>query len=1019
MSSFRAPRTALLILVSAVAPAVTIPIPAQSSASASPSSPQASPPSAPPAGQSSITTNVDEVSLDLLVKTKGGKPVLNLQSSDLAVTDNGSPVKLSDLHLVTSETQSDHLVTLVFDRLDTAPAKAARELTAKMLRVFPAKGYTFAVIEMSGRLRLIQSWTANHDVVLKAAADATEPAAQAKSSDLTPAEKAVIAESQDDSLSTDFADRSRARLLIAGIEDSQRLMEDQHTYPSLTALQALAMSEKRISGRKFIIWFSQGLSANADTRDAIKSLAAQANRAGVTLVAVDTNAMNADMGNMMMAGSAMGAANPGGATASANAMLANGPSRGYTGPSAGTLEDVAQNMTSLEFGSDEETKSPLMALATQTDGVYFRAGAGTKGPLRELQQDLANYYEATYIPNIKDYNGAFRPIAVKPLRKGIVVKTRAGYFALPQENGSGVRPFEVPLLSILAQPQFPSGIAFQTGVLHLGHLPDGNSADLAVQVPVSQLQVHDDASTHLSALHVSLLALVKNEKGEVVQRFSDDISRHEAPDMLRAPDGQFITMQRHFSADPGTYTLETAVMDRFGNKSGAQRSTFTITPAVHGPALSDVALVRTIEPLHSDTASFEPMRYMNGRIIPDLTEELPENSRNLSVFFLVHPLPPSAGQPQLSMQIFRNGESLGKMPLELSQSDGLGAIPYLGTIGGHVFPPGNYKVEATLSQGGQIATSSAEFKVEGTIAASMASADTAFSASTGSADNAALRAADEKAATSDIASHGKFVITAATNPVPPPTAAQAHDMIEAARQRALAWGDTLPNFLCVEVTTHSVDPESDGDWRLKDTAVQIMRYLDHQESRSTLQVNGQRQAPDAEGKLSSLPSELDFAHSNGEFGGMFQLIFDPAAQTKFSWQESDILDGQPVQVFAYRVDLAHSSFTLTAGENARQIGVAFHGLIYLDTATHSVRRMTIDADNIPQSLFVHASSLSVDYSWVSINNHEYLMPIHGAVSLREGKHAAVLNEFEFRNYRRFGSQVRILSTAESKQLSTH
>jgi hypothetical protein len=45
------------------------------------------------------------------------------------------------------------------------------------------------------------------------------------------------------------------------------------------------------------------------------------------------------------------------------------------------------------------------------------------------------------------------------------------------------------------------------------------------------------------------------------------------------------------------------------------------------------------------------------------------------------------------------------------------------------------------------------------------------------------------------------------------------------------------------------------------------------------------------------------------------------------------------------------------------------------------------------------------------------MPARGAISLREGKHQAVLNEFEFRDYRRFGSQIRILTNAESKTLS--
>jgi hypothetical protein len=36
------------------------------------------------------------------------------------------------------------------------------------------------------------------------------------------------------------------------------------------------------------------------------------------------------------------------------------------------------------------------------------------------------------------------------------------------------------------------------------------------------------------------------------------------------------------------------------------------------------------------------------------------------------------------------------------------------------------------------------------------------------------------------------------------------------------------------------------------------------------------------------------------------------------------------------------------------------------------------------------------------------MPISAEMSLRQGRHEAVLNTIEFRNYRRFGSNVRIL-----------
>lgn len=971
----------------------------------------------PAAAVPSISTTADEVSLDLVVRSKGGKPVLDLQPSEFTITDNGEPVKLSDFRLVNGAESGDHLVTIVFDHLDPGPAKAARQLAAKVLAAIPDKGYYFAVLEMSGRLRVVQPFTSNRDVLNRAVADVASGAPAPKSGDLTPAEKQLIATTQGDALLTDYGDRDRARLLIAGLEESQRVLEEQHDYPSLSALLALARTQRQITGRKLVIYFSKGIYASAESRDAVRSVVGQANKAGMTVVAVDTNSMDAQMGDKMMAGAAMagagGGAGPGGSIAGSQSVASQGFGRGGSGPAIGSggLLDAAQNMTNLEFGgSGEEVKSPLVALASDTGGIYIQAGANWKRPVQELHDNLTTYYEANYTPNIKEYNGAFRPIAIHALRKGIVVQSRTGYFALPPDNGSGIRPWEVPLLSLLSQPTLPADIGFATRVLRLGELPDGNSAAVAVQVPINGLQVHDDGNTHISSVHLTIVSQIRNAKGTVLERFSEDLPVHEAPDVLHSPEHQYLTMERHFSAEPGTYTLETAVMDRIGNKAGAQRTEFTIEAAAKGPALSDVALVRQIEPLHAETASFEPMRYMNGRVIPDLTEELPEKTSKLQVFFLVHPLPAASGQPQLSMEIVRNGESLGKMPLDLSRNDGLGATPYLGTISGRAFPPGNYKVVATLTQGGQTATSSAEFKVEGTIAASMAPASLSFAAEGGSST-----AADQKATASEATSNSLFAIASSKDPVPPPTEAEQTAIIEAARQRALAWGDSLPNFFCLEATNHSVDPGGMGDWHEKDTAVQVVRFVEHKESRTTLEVDGQKKAASAEGALEGEPSDLDFAHSIGEFGGMFKVVFDPSAKANFTWKEADVVDGQPAQVFTFKVDAANSQFDV-AGLNNRQNVVAFHGEVYLDTATHSIRRITVVADNIPDFLAVHATSISVDYSWVTINGHDYLMPARGAVSLREGKHEGVLNEFEFRGYRRFGSSVRILSTAETKQL---
>ena len=57
----------------------------------------------------------------------------------------------------------------------------------------------------------------------------------------------------------------------------------------------------------------------------------------------------------------------------------------------------------------------------------------------------------------------------------------------------------------------------------------------------------------------------------------------------------------------------------------------------------------------------------------------------------------------------------------------------------------------------------------------------------------------------------------------------------------------------------------------------------------------------------------------------------------------------------------------------------------------------------------------MDYDYVSINEHDYLMPVGAQLQLRQGRHQAVMNTMEFRNYKRFGSNVKILGFTPVEQ----
>ena len=494
----------------------------------------------------------DTVSLDLVAHTKKNKPVLDLRIADLAITDNGTTVHPSDLHLMTES--SDRLITLLFDRLSPSSTAAARSVATKMLRVIPNKGYSVAVFQMGSRLRLVQAFTSDPAVIHSAVETATSTQDHPAVAGLTPAENDLFRSLQSDSLTVDAGQRARAVLLRAGLEDAQRFVGDQRTNPSIAALRALAESQRQIPGRKFVFWFSDGMRGDAENRDAIRLVITEANRAGLTLYTVDTGSVDQSASGQIQNVLAMSVLAVGAPVSSHSSGRASpGGSRGGgLAPGEELSPDVARNTMALQFGAIDAGHSPLTRLAADTGGVYLRASSVSKRQLQQLQSDLATCYQISWPLPQEKYNDTFRPVTIRALRKNLVVRTRSGYFALPPDEHADILPWEAPLFRFLAAEPLPSAIAFRHSLLRLGSLPDGNTTELAIEVPVSQLQIREDANTHISAAHASLLAVIRDSKGTILRHFSKDVPLHQSPDVLRRDPDQTITLQDHFSPNQGS-----------------------------------------------------------------------------------------------------------------------------------------------------------------------------------------------------------------------------------------------------------------------------------------------------------------------------------------------------------------------------------------------------------------------------------------------------------------------------------
>ena len=944
--------------------------------------------------------NPDEVSIDLVVRDKKKRPVLNLTAADISVSDGGNPVQLSDLRLVTAQSGEAASIALLFDTMTPESAKVARDITAKLLAMAPANG-SFAVLGVDRGLRLFQNFTQDRAATQVATGLAMNDGSL---KELTAAEKKLVAVEETGSvgsgLNASVEDRAKARMMVAALEESQRIVQDQHAAPALAGLEALAKAEQNVLGRKIIVFFSAGLRANASTANMSKEVVEAANRAGIGIYAVDTNGVDDKSFDVLT----MMYSPPPAATFQASPGVS-----GYIPSPVRIVERMATMSGSISDihsttspDTDHSAGGGLGALSVGTGGFAISAGGDVREPLKRLVGDIGTYYEASYTPVLKGYDGQFHSIDIRPLRDGVTIQSHAGYFALaPDLAGAfGARPFDAPLLKILGDSPAATEVGFQQSVIRLGGNASRTANELTVEVPVSHLELRKDERTLLFSAHVSILAQVKDKSGVVVERFSEDFTRNGALETIDAARAGVVTLERPFNAAPGDYVLEAAVLDRLGDKAGAMRTEFTIPEPVDGAWLSDIAMVRRTEALTGAADPADPMDYAKTRVVPAIVQQVPPGTPRISFFFRIHPDAATAGHDgKLDVEIQRDGKTVSDSSTAIAHKTGSDTFANMATIQTNALTVGLYRAVFTYTQGDKSATRDTVFTVFGTpVAEDESQPEGADNAEKDDASGAGGPGEGEGAAPPGIGDFAPGRFASSPGGFRAPSEKYQNALLASARERALGYVDALVNFKCIEVTDRFMDPKGAGTWTRHDKIAEMVAFENHEETRTVLEVNGQP------GNTQGL--DMKSARLEGEVGGVLKAVFAPTSKAEFKWKETDMLDGAAVQVFSYRVDVKNSQFSVTALPEPSTI-VGFHGLVYIDDTTRGTRRITMEAEGIPEKSAVHASAVTIDYDYVDINDHDYLMPVEGELRMKAGKHEAILHRIEFRDYHRFGSSAKI------------
>jgi VWFA-related protein len=529
----------------------------------------------PPGGSPVVLrSTAQEVLLDIVARDKHQKLVTDLRAEDIEILEDGVPQTLRSFQYSSGHeepTSQDaaaraarsrrygalgqiNVVSLLFEGLGIGSRPQAIQAARDFLASEAGPDTYIGVFRLDQHLKLLQQYTNDLGVLnraidraaagpyLNSAKDtvgafgsgshssmpleSTRPSPSGSPPQVIPQEPGS-AEERVLTQPTEFA---------AEMEALTELILDYEGHLSIDALQQLIRAQAQLPGRKIVVYFSEGLILPPNFPERFRALVSAANRANIAFYTVEPSGLSTRLPYPIH------------------------PGRGGGVP--------------LATGKDN-----LRYLAEDTGGFAIADSNDVRVPMRRVMEEVRAHYEAAYAPTSSNYDGHFRIIEVRARRSGLQLQSRKGYFALPLLGGEAVEPFEMAGLAALDAKPLPHAFDFHSGVLAFRAEGGETECRAVFSVPSRSLHFTEDSHPRLFHLHLTFLALVKDEQNQVVRKISRDLP-FQAP-ASRRPEFERgeVTVTLPLRLAPGRYHLEAAVNEPEAGTASTGRIAFVVAPA--------------------------------------------------------------------------------------------------------------------------------------------------------------------------------------------------------------------------------------------------------------------------------------------------------------------------------------------------------------------------------------------------------------------------------------------------------
>jgi VWFA-related protein len=356
----------------------------------------------------------------------------------------------------------------------------------------------------------------------------------------------------------------------------------------LLALQAIMQAIGKISQKKSLIYFSNGISqSGVDNQSALRAVTAAAVKANVSIYPVDIRGLQA----FPPGGEAQNASLHGQAAYNGNAVL----------------NDLSNNAA---------TQETLSTLASDTGGKAFFDSNDFGGVFSQVQKDTSAYYVLGFTSTNPLKDGRYRHIKVQVNRPDVRLEFRSGYYAGRDFEHLNRADREQQLQDELAAELSQTDVAVYAGASYFrqddSHYYLGVSLVIpGSQIPFVQAKDKDNAT-------IDVIGEVRADGKLRVGQLRDTVKLAlDSSQQVRRKNVQYNT---GFVLAPGSYHLKFVVRENQTGRLGSFETDVQIPDLRKAPLrMSSVVLSSQRVPANVKKSGLRPLVRDQTELVPNIT----------------------------------------------------------------------------------------------------------------------------------------------------------------------------------------------------------------------------------------------------------------------------------------------------------------------------------------------------------------------------------------------------------------